>query len=79
MVTYWGGDTGNRVFDILIDGQKLATQKLHAPKPGKFTDVTYPVPIELTKGKQKVTVKFQGHPGSMAGGVFGCRIVRSTK
>jgi len=79
IVTYWGGDTGNRVFDILIDRQKLATQKLNAPKPGKFTDVTYAVPIDLTQGKQKVTVKFQAHPGSMAGGAFGCRIVRSTK
>jgi len=78
-VTYWGGDSGNRVFDILIDGRKLTTQKLNAPKPGKFTDVTYVVPADLTKGKQKVTVRFQGHPGSIAGGVFGCRIVRSTK
>jgi hypothetical protein len=79
MVTYWGSDRGNRVFDILIDGRKLATQRLNAPKPGEFTDVTYPVPPDLTKGKQKVTVKFQGHPGSMAGGVFGCRILRRTK
>jgi hypothetical protein len=78
-VTYWGGDSGNRVFDILVDGRKIATQKLTAPKPGKFTDVTYAVPANLTKGKQKVTVKFQAHPGSIAGGVFGCRIVRGTE
>jgi len=78
-VTYWGGDSGNRVFDILIDGQKLATQKINAPKPGEFTDVTYAVPVELTNGKQKVTVTFQAHPGSMAGGVFGCRIVKGKK
>ena len=77
-VTYWGGDS-NRVFDILVDGRKLATQKLTASKPGKFTDVTYAVPANLTKGKQKVTVKFQAHPGSIAGGVFGCRIVRGAK
>ena len=31
MVTYWGGDTDNRTFDILIDGQKVATQKLDRP------------------------------------------------
>ena len=78
-VTYWGGDSGNRAFDILIDGRKLATQKLNAPKPGSFTDVTYAVLADLTKGKEKVTVKFQAHPGSMAGGVFGCRIVRGKK
>lgn len=78
-VTYWGGDVGNRVFDILVANQKIATQKLNAPKPGKFTDVTYNIPASLTKGKQKVTVKFQAHPGSMAGGVFGCRIVRNAE
>jgi hypothetical protein len=76
IVTYWGGDSGNRVFDILIDGQKVATQKLNSPKPGEFMDVTYTIPSDLTKGKEKVTVKFQAHPGSMAGGVFGCRIVK---
>ena len=42
-------------------------------------DVTYAVPADLTQGKQKVTVKFQAHPGSMAGGVFGCRVVRREK
>ena len=79
IVTYWGGDSNGRDFDILIDGRKVATQKLNASKPGKFMDVTYAVPADLTKGKQKVTVKFQAHPGRMAGGAFGCRIVRSDK
>ena len=23
-VTYWGGETGNRVFDIMVDGKKMA-------------------------------------------------------
>ena len=37
--TYWGSDGGNRVFDILVDGEKIATQKLAANKPGEFFDV----------------------------------------
>ena len=49
----------NRTFDILIDGHRIATQKLNASKPGQFVDVTYDIPVDLTKGKQKVTVKFQ--------------------
>ena len=77
VVTYWGGDSGNRSFDILVGGEKIATQKLRALKPGEFVDVTYDVPAAITKGKRKVTVRFQAHPGSMAGGVFGCRILRS--
>ncbi len=78
-VTYWGGDSNNRVFDILIDDRKIATQKLEAPKPGQFMDITYEVPAELTRGKQKATVRFQAHPGAMAGGIFGCRTVKSGK
>ncbi len=76
MVTYWGGETGNRTFDIQIDGKKIATQKLDKDKPGEFFDVTYPIPQELTKGKEKVTVRFQSHPGNMAGGMYRCRIVK---
>jgi DUF1680 family protein len=74
--TYWGSDSGGREFDILIDGMKVATQVLDNNSPDKFFDVTYPVPQELTKGKDKVTVRFQGHENKTAGGVFGCRIVQ---
>ena len=74
--TYWGGEEGNRVFDILVDGTKIATQTLHEDKPGEYFDVTYPIPADLVAGKSKITVRFQGHPGAMAGGLFGCRVVR---
>jgi len=75
-VTYWGSDSGGREFDILINGTKIATQVLNNNNPGKFFDVTYPIPQELTKGKDKVTVRFQGQANRTAGGVFGCRIIR---
>jgi DUF1680 family protein len=79
MVTYWGGDVGNRVFDLLANDKKFATQKLNNLKPGEFVDVTYELPAELTKGKEKVTIKFQAHSGAMAGGAFGCRVVRKSE
>ncbi len=74
--TYWGSDAGRREFDILVDGEKIATQKLEHNKPGEFFDVEYPVPAKLTAGKRTVTVKFQAQPHAIAGGVFGCRIMR---
>jgi DUF1680 family protein len=77
LVTYWGSDAGNRVFDILVDGQKLATQRLQNNRPGQFYDEVYPIPSHLTEGKQTVTVRFQAHPGAWAGGVFGVRIVKA--
>lgn len=77
LVTYWGSDAGGREFDILIDGQKLAAEKLESNKPGQFYDQTYPLPKEFTTGKTRVTVKFQARPGRMAGGVYGCAIVKA--
>ena len=79
IVKYWGGDSGGRVFDILIDDKKIATYNLNAPKPGEFIDVTYAIPAETTKGKKKVTIKFQAHPGRTAGGIFACRIIKIQK
>ncbi|MDP6045210.1 MAG: glycoside hydrolase family 127 protein, partial [Phycisphaerae bacterium] len=76
MVKYWGSDAGGRIFDILVDDKKIATYDLAAPKPGKFIDVKYPIPPELTKGKKKVTIRFQAHPGRIAGGIFECRIIK---
>ena len=75
-VTYWGGDSGNRIFDILIDGVKIATERLENNRPGKFYDAVYPTPESITKGKEKITVKFQAQPGAWAGGIFGVRILR---
>ena len=74
--TYWGSDAGGRVFDILVDGRRIATQRLERPKPDQFVDMSYAIPMELTQGRQKVHVRFQAHPGQIAGGLFGCRAVK---
>jgi DUF1680 family protein len=77
LCTYWGSDRRQRLFDILVDGTRVATQTLNDSRPGAFFDVTYPIPPELTRGKEKVTVRFQAHPGKWAGGLFGCRVMRA--
>ena len=74
-VSYWGGEEGTRRFDLLVDGQKIGSQVLLRNDPGKFFDVEYPIPDELTRGKDKVTVRFQGEPNATAGGIFGLRIL----
>jgi hypothetical protein len=73
---YWGSDCGNRQFDVLVDGAKIATQKLDNNRPYAFFDETYAIPPDLTKGKDHVTVRFQGLPGQTAGGIFGLRVVK---
>jgi hypothetical protein len=74
--TYWGSDSGPRSFEILVDGQLIATEKLAEKRPGEFFDVVYPIPEELTQEKERVTVRFQAFPGQFAGGVFGCCTVQ---
>jgi DUF1680 family protein len=76
-VTYWGSDTGGREFDLLVDGQQVATQKLESNRPGEFYDETYRLPPSLTQGKDRLTLRFQAHPGRTAGGVFGCAVLQS--
>jgi DUF1680 family protein len=75
-VTYWGGETGNRNFDIAVNGKTIATQQLNMNKPGEFFDATYPIPAEITKGKSTVTVKFTSRDGGMVGGLFGVRTLK---
>ncbi len=69
------GDERARDFDILVDNGFLATQHLHADDPGKFFDVEYALPEELTRGKQRVRVSFVPHEGNTAGPVFGVRLL----
>ncbi len=76
LCTYWGSETGSRTFDVLVDETRIAEQTLLNNKPGKFFDVTYAVPTNLTAGKERVTVKFQAQPGNFAGGLFGCRVLK---
>ena len=76
-VTYWGSDGGNRVFDILVDDHKIATERLENNKPDRFFDAVYLLPADLLQGKQSITVRFQAHPGAWAGGVFGARVMRT--
>jgi hypothetical protein len=75
-VTYWGSDVG-RVFDVLIDGKKIATQKLQDNRPNQFFDEVYRLPVEWTRDKKQVTMRFQAHAGSTAGGVFECRLMKA--
>jgi DUF1680 family protein len=73
---YWGGDGRYQWFDILVNGTKIASEQLHHEKPGEFVDHTYAIPFDLTRGKDKATVRFQSQGNLVAGSVYECRTVR---
>jgi DUF1680 family protein len=73
--TYWGEER-NKLFDILVDGEKIATQSLDGEHPGVFFDVDYPVPERLTRGKRQIMVRFQpSNDTTRCGPVFGVRLL----
>lgn len=73
-VTYWGGDSGNRKFSVLVEGQRIAEQTLENNRPGQFFEQTYPIPAETTRGKSTVKITFQANAGAVAGGIFNARL-----
>lgn len=81
LVTYHGEERALRTFEILVDGTRIGEQRIERHRPGSatkgFFDVTYAIPPEVVKGKQKVTVRFQATGGNETAGVFGVRMVRA--
>jgi hypothetical protein len=72
--TYRGSQGGRpQAFDILVDGEKIAAQTLEI-HPTELFDYEYAIPEALTRGKQRITVKFQAHPDSIAGALADVRI-----
>jgi hypothetical protein len=76
LCSYWGKETGARVFDILVNGTIVATQTLDSSRASEFYVVETPIPAELFKDAAKITVTFKPHDGNTAGGVFGVRVVK---
>jgi len=73
LVEYWGGFPGTKTFDILVDGEIIATENIANKKDGSFVLEEYSIPLFLTEGKNRITVKFRGHTGHRAGPVFDIR------
>lgn len=76
LLTFWGGDSGGREFQVLVDGQVLMEIALTGKHPGRFFDEVLKVPREWTRGKTKVTVKLQAKPEMTAGGLFDARMLK---
>ena len=82
LVVTYSNDTRGRKgdFDILVDGTKVGEQTIERRTPEvdvKFFDVKYALPLDMVKGKQRVTVRFQAKDGAAIPGVFGIRTVRA--
>jgi DUF1680 family protein len=78
MIRYWGNESGNRTFDILIDGKKLLTENIAGKwNQDDFVNATYVLPADIVKDKKIITVRFQAQPDNIAGGIYDLRILRA--
>jgi DUF1680 family protein len=73
--TYRGSEGRRRVHDVLVDGEKIATETMYY-HPTETFDITYALPEALVKGKPSITVRFQAAQGASTGGVLDVRTVR---
>ncbi|RDV13010.1 glycosyl hydrolase [Pontibacter diazotrophicus] len=75
-VTYFGLDK-DRHFDIYINGSLLKSVSLDGAMGDTFFDADYAIPEELVKSSNGVLeVKFAAQEGSVAGGVYGVRLLK---
>ena len=74
--TFRGSEGNRRVFDILVDGERLKTESLPY-HPTELFDLEYTLPRALTRGKSQVTVKFQAADAdAWTGGLLEMRTVK---
>lgn len=75
-LTYFSGDKG-RQFSIWINGIKLADVSLSGDSEQTFYDVDYPISEAMLKAATngKHTVKFVAENQSIAGGLYGVRLL----
>ena len=73
---YWGGFTGSKTFDILVNDQKIATENICGKKDGAFIDVQYDIPDNLTANNNNIIVKLMPHEGHRSGPFFYVRTIK---
>jgi hypothetical protein len=75
-VAYWGGESRRHVFEVVAEGETIATQSLFDDRPGEVLVVEYPLAERLTRGRERLRVGFRTGPRTSTGAVFDVRIVR---
>ena len=83
LLTYWGSDREifedgkmySRKFKIYAEDLMIAQEKLDENKPFVLFNKIYGIPEEVTNGKSYIRIKFESEEGSIAGRVFGLKII----
>jgi DUF1680 family protein len=74
--TYWGEER-NRRFHLIVDGRRLASERLDGDRGAEFVDVEYAVPPDPAGRRDSMAVRIEPEPGFTAGPLFGLRVLRA--
>lgn len=67
-----GSEGRRRAFDILVDGEKIASETMPY-HPTELLDLEYPIPDALTRGKTRIVVTFRPQAQAATAQVFEVR------
>ncbi len=76
VVTYHAEARRPKVFDVQVDGRRIAEQVVDDSGEPDFFDVEYEISADVTRGKERVTVRFQATTEEGLSPVFGVRMIR---
>ena len=71
---YWGEDV-DKNFEVHVEGQRIAVERRAGPGVKRFVSVEYPIPEALTRGKNRIAVRFVTKGGSVL--VYECRMLKA--
>ncbi len=74
IITYKGTDGRPRDFDVLVDGQMLATRTVEY-HPTELLEAEYALPEPLTQGKSRVTVRVQTRADDSSAAISDIRVL----
>jgi uncharacterized protein len=74
-LTLSNGDAG-RQWRIELNGRVLSRPPLQADAPGSFYTLDVPLPPDAVDAQGRLVLRFIAETGSMAGGLYGLRLLR---
>lgn len=75
-VRYWGNETGDKKFDILVDDVLLTSvDTANKWNRNEFVDEEYSLPDDMLAGKDVVNVRFVPKRGNSTGGIYHVRLL----
>ena len=75
-IACWGGETRHHEYEILVEGEVIATPALFDDRPGEVMRLEFPIPERLTRGRDTVRVALRPTPDGSIGAVFDVRTMR---